>query len=92
LYGPNYRVRLTKVHTITYRAIPADVRKFEDVENAVKATIEKYGRIDYLINGAAGNFLSPFENLSPNAFRTVIEIDLIGKQFGYIRRTEYMFY
>ncbi|CAO3661714.1 unnamed protein product [Umbelopsis ramanniana] len=59
-------------------AIPADVRKFEDVENAVKATIEKYGRIDYLINGAAGNFLSPFENLSPNAFRTVIEIDLIG--------------
>jgi NAD(P)-dependent dehydrogenase (short-subunit alcohol dehydrogenase family) len=50
------------------------------VEKAVKATIEKYGRIDYLINGAAGNFLSPFENLSPNAFRTVIEIDLIGKQ------------
>jgi peroxisomal 2,4-dienoyl-CoA reductase len=62
------------------RAVAADVRKFEDVENAVKATIAKYGRIDYLINGAAGNFLSPFENLSPNAFRTVIEIDLIGKQ------------
>jgi len=30
------------------------------------------------VNGAAGNFLSSFENLSPNAFRTVIEIDLIG--------------
>lgn len=77
---------------MTCRAIPADVRKFEDVENAVKATIEKYGRIDYLINGAAGNFLSPFENLSPNAFRTVIEIDLIGKQVGYIRRTGYICY
>ena len=60
------------------RAVAADVRNVEDVENAVKATVEKYGRIDYLINGAAGNFLSPFENLSYNAFRTVIEIDLIG--------------
>ncbi|GAB5590627.1 peroxisomal 2 4-dienoyl-CoA reductase sps19 [Umbelopsis nana] len=59
-------------------AVAADVRNVEDVENAVKATVEKYGRIDYLINGAAGNFLSPFENLSYNAFRTVIEIDLIG--------------
>lgn len=41
-------------------------------------TIEKFGRIDYLINGAAGNFLAPFNNLSYNAFRTVIEIDLLG--------------
>jgi peroxisomal 2,4-dienoyl-CoA reductase len=61
------------------RAVAADVRNIEQVENAVNATVEKYGRIDYLINGAAGNFLSPFENLTYNAFRTVIEIDLIGK-------------
>ncbi|KAJ2957450.1 hypothetical protein NQZ79_g6857 [Umbelopsis isabellina] len=59
-------------------AIPADVRKPEEIEKAVQATVDKYGRIDYVINGAAGNFLSPFENLSYNAFRTVIEIDLIG--------------
>ncbi|KAF7721034.1 hypothetical protein EC973_005532 [Apophysomyces ossiformis] len=58
--------------------IPADVRKPEDVERAVQKTIEKFGRIDYLINGAAGNFLAPFQNLSYNAFRTVIEIDLLG--------------
>lgn len=31
-----------------------------------------------LINGAAGNFLAPFENLTPNGFRTVIDIDLQG--------------
>ncbi|KAI7862695.1 hypothetical protein BDF14DRAFT_1852403 [Spinellus fusiger] len=58
--------------------IAADVRNPNDVENAVKKTIEKFGRIDFLINGAAGNFIAPFEKLSYNAFRTVIEIDLLG--------------
>ncbi|KAI8070954.1 NAD-P-binding protein [Gongronella butleri] len=59
-------------------AVAGDVRKPEDMENAVKATIEKFGRLDFLINGAAGNFLVPFQHLSYNAFRTVIEIDLLG--------------
>ncbi|KAI8149653.1 hypothetical protein BJV82DRAFT_588750 [Fennellomyces sp. T-0311] len=58
--------------------IQADVRKPADVENAVAKTIEKFGRIDFLINGAAGNFLASLQNLSYNAFRTVIEIDLLG--------------
>ncbi|KAI9323842.1 hypothetical protein BX666DRAFT_1873795 [Dichotomocladium elegans] len=58
--------------------IAADVRKPADLEAAVAKTIEKYGRIDFLINGAAGNFLAPFQNLSYNAFKTVIEIDLMG--------------
>ncbi|KAI8149968.1 NAD-P-binding protein [Fennellomyces sp. T-0311] len=58
--------------------VQADVRKPADLENAVAKTIERYGQIDYLINGAAGNFLAPFQNLSYNAFRTVIEIDLLG--------------
>ncbi|KAG2220230.1 hypothetical protein INT45_008771 [Circinella minor] len=59
-------------------AVQADVRKPADVENAVAKTVEKFGKIDYLINGAAGNFLAPFQKLSYNAFRTVIEIDLMG--------------
>lgn len=59
-------------------AVAADVRKPEEVEAAVKATVDKYGRLDTLINGAAGNFLTPAAQLSYNAFRTVIEIDLIG--------------
>lgn len=41
----------------------------------------RFGRLDLLINGAAGNFLAPFRDLSYNAFRTVIEIDLLGKIF-----------
>ncbi|KAI9484106.1 MAG: NAD(P)-binding protein [Benjaminiella poitrasii] len=59
-------------------AIAGDVRNPADIEKAIKITIEKYGKLDYLINGAAGNFLAPFSDLSYNAFRTVIEIDLLG--------------
>ncbi|ORX55709.1 peroxisomal 2,4-dienoyl-CoA reductase [Hesseltinella vesiculosa] len=59
-------------------AVAGDVRKPEDMENAVKATVEKFGALNYLINGAAGNFLAPFQFMSYNAFRTVIEIDLLG--------------
>ncbi|ORY06937.1 NAD(P)-binding protein [Basidiobolus meristosporus CBS 931.73] len=59
-------------------AVSADVRKPEDVEKAVAQAVEKFGGIDILVNGAAGNFLVPAENMSYNAFRTVIEIDLIG--------------
>jgi peroxisomal 2,4-dienoyl-CoA reductase len=58
--------------------IAADVRKPEEVEAAVKAVVDKYGKLDTLVNGAAGNFLAPAATLSYNAFRTVIEIDLIG--------------
>ncbi|KAI9308390.1 2,4-dienoyl-CoA reductase [Cunninghamella echinulata] len=59
-------------------AVQGDVRKPETLENAVKVAVEKFGRLDFLINGAAGNFLAPFQHLSYNAFRTVIEIDLMG--------------
>ncbi|EGR31106.1 hypothetical protein IMG5_117480 [Ichthyophthirius multifiliis] len=55
-----------------------DVRKLEEIEKAVEFFIQKAGNIDILVNGAAGNFLIPFEKLSPNAFRTVIDIDLLG--------------
>ncbi|KAJ3102153.1 hypothetical protein HDU96_009729 [Phlyctochytrium bullatum] len=58
--------------------VAADVRSYEQVEAAIKQTISKFGRLDYLVCGAAGNFLAPAEALSPNAFRTVVEIDLIG--------------
>jgi len=57
----------------------ADVRKIEDLEKAVDYFLDKVGgKIDILINGAAGNFLSSFENITPNGFKTVIDIDLIG--------------
>jgi len=59
-------------------AVVADVRQPEAVEAAVGATVEKLGKIDIVINGAAGNFLCKAEELSPNGFGTVVDIDLKG--------------
>lgn len=59
-------------------AVAADVRQPEAVEAAVAATVEHFGRIDIVVNGAAGNFLCAAEELSPNGFGTVIDIDLKG--------------
>jgi peroxisomal 2,4-dienoyl-CoA reductase len=59
-------------------AIAADVRKPEEVEKAVAAAVEHFGKIDIVVNGAAGNFLSPAEALSANGFGTVVDIDLKG--------------
>jgi peroxisomal 2,4-dienoyl-CoA reductase len=61
-------------------AIPvaADVRDPEAVEKAVAATIDRFGKVDIVVNGAAGNFLCAPEELSPNGFGTVVDIDLKG--------------
>ncbi len=56
----------------------ADVRDYEALEAAVASTMERFGRIDILVNGAAGNFLAPAAQLSANGFKTVIDIDTIG--------------
>ena len=55
-----------------------DVRKYEDLEKAVNDAAARFGRLDILINSAAGNFLSPAAALSANGFRSVVDIDLCG--------------
>jgi len=59
-------------------AIPCDVRDPDQVESMVDQTVKGLGSIDILLNNAAGNFISPTEKLSPNAFKTVIDIVLNG--------------
>lgn len=59
-------------------AVAADVRNAEEVDQAIAATIEHFGHIDIVVNGAAGNFLCPAEQLSPNGFGSVVDIDLKG--------------
>lgn len=59
-------------------AFAADVRKPDEVEKAIAAAVEKFGKIDIVVNGAAGNFLCAAEELSPNGFGTVVDIDLKG--------------
>ena len=59
-------------------AIECDVRKPDQVDEMVSQTVNELGSVDILLNNAAGNFISPTENLSPNAFKTVVDIVLNG--------------
>lgn len=55
-----------------------DVRSIQSMVKAADKTVAALGRIDYVVCGAAGNFLSDFNHMSSNAFKTVVDIDLIG--------------
>uniref|UniRef100_A0A3B5KY67 Peroxisomal 2,4-dienoyl-CoA reductase [(3E)-enoyl-CoA-producing] n=1 Tax=Xiphophorus couchianus TaxID=32473 RepID=A0A3B5KY67_9TELE len=55
-----------------------DVRQPDGIAAAVDETLKEFGRLDILINNAAGNFLCPASALSFNAFKTVLEIDTMG--------------
>jgi len=57
---------------------PLDVREYEAVEAALQRTHERFGAIDILLCGAAGNFPAPVTGMSANGFKAVIDIDLLG--------------
>ncbi|EER27344.1 hypothetical protein D8B26_006603 [Coccidioides posadasii str. Silveira] len=55
-----------------------DVRSIDSLKNAVDRCVKELGGIDFVIAGAAGNFLASIEQLSVNAFKSVIDIDVLG--------------
>ena len=59
-------------------ALTADVRDYGAIRGAMETVRDKLGPIDFVISGAAGNFLSPALGMSSNAFKAVVDIDLIG--------------
>lgn len=59
-------------------AVSSDVRDYAAVEGAIAATVEHFGKIDIVVNGAAGNFLCRAEELSANGFGVVVDIDTKG--------------
>ncbi|XP_072459712.1 2,4-dienoyl-CoA reductase [(3E)-enoyl-CoA-producing], mitochondrial isoform X2 [Notamacropus eugenii] len=65
-----------KVH-----AVQCDVRDPEKVKNAVSELIKVAGLPDVIVNNAAGNFISPSERLSPNAWKTITDIVLNGTAY-----------
>ena len=61
-------------------AVQCDVRHYDQVENMLAKVLQTFGKVDVLLNNAAGNFISPTERLSANAFDTVIDIVLKGSK------------
>ncbi|GAB3814738.1 SDR family oxidoreductase [Pontibacter rugosus] len=59
-------------------AISCDVRKYDEIEAMLKATLDRFGKVDVLVNNAAGNFVSPTERLSHKAFDVITDIVLKG--------------
>ncbi len=58
--------------------VAADVRDPQAVQAALDQAAGRFGPIDVLVSGAAGNFLASALDMSPNAFKTVVDIDLLG--------------
>ena len=58
--------------------IACDVRKIDEVEKVIEESYNNFGKVDCLVNNAAGNFISPTERLSTRAFDAVIDIVLKG--------------
>ena len=58
--------------------IAADIRSPEQVADMVAQSVSRFKKIDGLLNNAAGNFISPTEKLSENAFKTIVDIVLLG--------------
>ncbi|XP_019183173.1 PREDICTED: peroxisomal 2,4-dienoyl-CoA reductase [Ipomoea nil] len=83
IMGRRSSVVQSAVSTLQSLGIPAvgfqgDVRKQEDAKRVVESTVKHFGKLDILVNAAAGNFLVSPEDLSPNGFRTVLDIDSVG--------------
>jgi len=64
----------------TVLPVSCDVRHYDQVESMLATALEKFGKVDALVNNAAGNFISPTERLSANAFDTIIDIVLKGSK------------
>lgn len=59
-------------------ALSGDVRDTKSCQSVVETMLSHFGRLDVLVNGAAGNFLASAAKLSSNGMRTVLEIDTLG--------------
>lgn len=59
-------------------AIQCNIRKEEEVNNLVKATLAKYGKINFLVNNGGGQFVAPIEDITAKGWHAVLETNLTG--------------
>lgn len=59
-------------------AVQCNIRKEEEVDNLVKSTLAKYGKINFLVNNAGGQFMAPVEDVTAKGWQAVIDTNLTG--------------
>jgi len=69
--------------------IVCDVRSYSQIEKLLHKSIEKFGKVNALVNNAAGNFITPTERLSPKAFDTIVDIVLKGSYYSTLAFGKY---
>ena len=78
ILGRNPEKATSAAAEINALALTADVRDYAATRAAMERVRDELGPMDFVISGAAGNFLSPVLGMSANAFKAVVDIDLIG--------------
>ncbi|MBD2092987.1 SDR family oxidoreductase [Microcoleus sp. FACHB-1515] len=63
-------------------AVPADVAEYEQVEAIAAKAVQEYGRIDTWVHAAATGIIAPFDQLTPQEFKRVIDVNLNGQAYG----------
>jgi NAD(P)-dependent dehydrogenase (short-subunit alcohol dehydrogenase family) len=63
-------------------AVPADVSVFEQVQKVADKTVEHYGRLDTWVHTAATSVFAPFEQVTPEEFKRVVDVNLMGQVYG----------
>lgn len=58
--------------------LTADVRDYAAIRAVMEQVVSTFGKLDIVVSGAAGNFLAPVTAMSANAFKSVVDIDLLG--------------
>ncbi len=71
---------MTDLHGGHVLPVPCDIRHYEQVEELIEKSCSEFGKVDALVNNAAGNFVAPTERLSVNAFDAVLDIVLKGSR------------
>lgn len=84
--------QLSEIGSGKVLGLRADVRDFDEVGKAFEGAVAKFGPVDALVSGAAGNFLCEAKDMSSNGFKVVVDIDLVGtfhvmrQAYAYLRK------